>query len=1575
MNGDIKTYKVNGKVYDIPSDRAQEFLSEFKDAVELKSYIVGKDTLDIPAERESDFLQDYPDAQPTFGLKKKDEDSSISSTPPSQLEYPEQPEDRKPLDYILRKGSSQSILLKGLKLTADVKEALTYGMPNPFQYAVGNLQRERMDIEERFEDYDPGLVEDVAASAVGLIMDLPLFGGLGLASKAGINAGGKAAGYVAKQFVKAGATEEVAGQVAKKGLMKAIGKGMGQSGLTLGSYMALADAADQLETSESIEDFNEKRVLQSFGKGAVLGAGVGVIGAGSGILNSQVIDKAVKGTVAKIAAKGGITAAATTAEGGLFEVAGAAMTKGQKPTVEGFLHNTLLFGTMKLAGVPSNFKPKGDYVAKFDFTPDEIALINRKQKVGENKAEIMDALAKNDDAFNALMIDEKLPWTTKVKIMYGGTGKVPEEAPAVTGLNVKEAPDGRTVIETTDVNGAVVEREVYETRGEAMKDAAQIEAAIREGVALSNLFTSSPKDYSKIDDGLIDMGYEGGVNNDILSSGIRVKKGDRTPEQKKAVNDFMKLVDELEAEKEKEAKAQEKEKLKEAEKKPIKGETKPSEGKTPPEGEKAAEGAKKVPVSKEEEVKARYAEYDKRSLEVLNEIEKEGEGAKGYVEATANIEAKIVELRKKGDTAESSRLQTLLDEANNNKYVTAYGDINIQSIESIKSDINAGKVKPKTEKPQAPKTEEVKQPIAETAKTEAVVSEPPKKPPKPPKPPESEIPGDRVNPESPKEVAEFRNYTKKEKAEARGTYREKIIDRRIAINLGAYETNRKVHEINKRLKPHERQAVSLLIEKAGVPESLKGTDIEKAYNKPSKELKQTVHEVRQHFDDMWRDIVKNTDKLTAEQIENYVTHIWDIPKNKVDAVVSWFSTKNRFLKKRYIPSLKEGMDKFGLTPKTLDIGEIMKIHSATSRLAIENSKFIKEMLDMDIGGMPVMAKANKAPDGYMEYRHPALTYNKYVGERDGKPITVKEYYKIHPDMKSLFDVLFTSSKSNVKAVEAVWRAWEVAGNYAKKTALSVSLFHHGALTETAIAQAPTRTLKVIGKDLLWDTMKNMGKDAPAFKDVEMAREAIKDGVQLGATQDFDVNMIQRHLDWVAEHTKGVPLLSFATKNFAKFNKAWDTALWEYLHDGYKLYTHHHLVSKLKPEKMSAEQYKQARREIAQFVNDSFGGQNWDILLMSPTSQRLLRSVLLSPDWTVSTVRQALAPTGVGALYKNDNFWKLGSKGNPVNVRRKYGTAFWLKAAIIYGAGMNAINVTIRKKDVEENPQYYPKEFVNAVKNMDQLDKTSKEYREIIYKLSMMGNSVGHKTHLFIGRYEDGSERNLRWGKQFREAPELVMDDSGFSILKPTVKKIGGKAAPQLQFAIQMATGHTLSGYENYDLKDKDGWDYTMGVMYMLAKSALPYSSANIVRGDKEWGPLDLVAPSSKGTTPKKTISLFVKAIDQSDMQIASEVYEMAVRNNLDAYSLFTVAMNEYKATLANKEKTIKGDIEDLKKKKREEKDSDKKELIEIRIGDLLEKQEKVKESRSLHQQAMDEMEEYLKIYNDKYGKKEEKQKD
>ena len=63
MGDDIKTYKVKGETYDIPSEKTDDFLTKFPEAEELKSYIVDKDTFDIPVNKEADFLNKYPNSE------------------------------------------------------------------------------------------------------------------------------------------------------------------------------------------------------------------------------------------------------------------------------------------------------------------------------------------------------------------------------------------------------------------------------------------------------------------------------------------------------------------------------------------------------------------------------------------------------------------------------------------------------------------------------------------------------------------------------------------------------------------------------------------------------------------------------------------------------------------------------------------------------------------------------------------------------------------------------------------------------------------------------------------------------------------------------------------------------------------------------------------------------------------------------------------------------------------------------------------------------------------------------------------------------------------------------------------------------------------------------------------------------------------------------------------------------------------------------------------------------------------------------------------------------------------------
>lgn len=211
----------------------------------------------------------------------------------------------------------------------------------------------------------------------------------------------------------------------------------------------------------------------------------------------------------------------------------------------------------------------------------------------------------------------------------------------------------------------------------------------------------------------------------------------------------------------------------------------------------------------------------------------------------------------------------------------------------------------------------------------------------------------------------------------------------------------------------------------------------------------------------------------------------------------------------------------------------------------------------------------------------------------------------------------------------------------------------------------------------------------------------------------------------------------------------------------------------------------------------------------------------------------------------------------------------MKAALYYGIGINLVNGAIRAWDEKEHPEFYPESAGPF----------------------MWNNTIGHKTHLFLGRYEDGSERYLRWGKQFRELPELFWDSTGgFSPVSASLKKLGGKAAPALQLAVQVFTGHSLSGFRNKEIAGQQGWERVAGVAKALIKSPLPFMSRNLMNEGKEFHLTDMAMPSSKGITRYKAVEYFKTAVYKKDEEMLREVYQDVLRNNLPAHTLFHTAL-------------------------------------------------------------------------------------
>jgi hypothetical protein len=204
-------------------------------------------------------------------------------------------------------------------------------------------------------------------------------------------------------------------------------------------------------------------------------------------------------------------------------------------------------------------------------------------------------------------------------------------------------------------------------------------------------------------------------------------------------------------------------------------------------------------------------------------------------------------------------------------------------------------------------------------------------------------------------------------------------------------------------------------------------------------------------------------------------------------------------------------------------------------------------------------------------------------------------------------------------------------------------------------------------------------------------------------------------------------------------------------------------------------------------------------------------------------------------------------------------------SIVYSAILyNAINAFFRMRDKEEYPELYPK-------NM-----TAKDY-------STAGNSTGFKTYVFVGRNKDGSERYWRLGKKNREVPEILED--------PLVK-LGNKASPIAQLISQTFTGKTVGNYENWNLKDKHGWERTKALAELYTKSLLPFSLNSLVEPSKEFSAYELFAPTSRGMTFTKGRNLYIEAIEHKDRAKVRVITRDLQMNNVDANKVLKSAMQE-----------------------------------------------------------------------------------
>ena len=487
-----------------------------------------------------------------------------------------------------------------------------------------------------------------------------------------------------------------------------------------------------------------------------------------------------------------------------------------------------------------------------------------------------------------------------------------------------------------------------------------------------------------------------------------------------------------------------------------------------------------------------------------------------------------------------------------------------------------------------------------------------------------------------------------------------------------------------------------------------------------------------------------------------------------------------------------------------------------------------------------MQRTDKAPSDWPVVDHPAVrrAMGRTIGKGEDKKlilekVPVRVHPEIYPDVKAVLDT-WQPGKAT--------RVLDTANTFVKQTVLNLSLFHHLALTETSIAAGMAKdALKLWNPVNIIRSFKN-GTYKSVLQKSGLAQEAVKDGLTVGAISDVEggrsLVAALKNAEKGVRNSVVATGIKAAVRKPLEFNNKF---LWDYLHTTYKL----NAYSKLKQDMIKAYPNKPVEtvgREVAQFVNDTFGGQPWEIMAKTPEWRQFSRFLLLSPDWVLSTMKQALSPFGVGATSKAGK-----------EIRQELGKDFWRRAIVYFGGSMNLLNYAYTKAHTGKGR-------------------------------FMWENSPGKETYLFTGYNDDGTERYLRWGKQFRELAEAMN--------KPT-EVAGRKISPLIRIGKHQIWPDAMWQKE---ITDNPFWSQAglkaRGIQ--LAKDVTPYS---ITQQQRLGGmtPISFAMPVSRGMTPYRARKLFRQSILRQDKELMDRTYRASLDNDIDPDPIFMQAVGAIKA--------------------------------------------------------------------------------
>ena len=431
---------------------------------------------------------------------------------------------------------------------------------------------------------------------------------------------------------------------------------------------------------------------------------------------------------------------------------------------------------------------------------------------------------------------------------------------------------------------------------------------------------------------------------------------------------------------------------------------------------------------------------------------------------------------------------------------------------------------------------------------------------------------------------------------------------------------------------------------------------------------------------------KTTTKYGKERVlktrEDLVAHI--------DGINAWLADKG---------------ENYRFKLKTDNLAEIYHDYAMSVEKAIENKNLINSLKQVrNVNGESLIREVNK--DNPLPYGWKPIENAQFSGEA------------VHPDLEPALKFVFDAGPKDL--MEALGMISQVT----KRMNVIGSFFHAKSMMEVmSSAQIPIWTpikeaivLPLVEKAVKATTGKDLQLSAIS-KAVEQYRKGgvgenvdkwiRESGLQLEIPEDVSqgvLSSVGKFADsMIGKYGPKTRVLEKSLSTVEKYTLGiFDKYTWDYLHTGGKIMVADAYLDKARIQ--AAKEGKpfdeaQQRKEIASFVNNSFGGLNWfdaatqtqnefakriAMSTYSPEGRRALQVALFAPDWTLSTLR---AFTSALPKDLNPTKWQPveGIKGMMTpTTKSDYARLYQFKTALTYLTLINGINMMTANRPVWEN---------------------------------------------------------------------------------------------------------------------------------------------------------------------------------------------------------------------------------------------------------------------------------------------------